>query len=76
MQSLKILEKPKRYITRDGRDAVVLATGPGITEAIGTKLFGVLSSGEGRWIDASWSVAGKFDALVIGDHNFDLVREV
>lgn len=71
---LKFFEKPKKYHTRDGREAVIFARGLGVTEATGEKLFGVISCSK-NWMEASWSLAGKYDSLAIGDNDFDLVRE-
>jgi hypothetical protein len=69
---MKVFEKPKQYKTRSGLDVLVFCRAEGTTKSIGDRLFGVVNCGDG-WMDASWTIGGKFNGFDIGDTDLDLV---
>jgi hypothetical protein len=70
---MRVFEKPRRFRTRDGREAVVFCQGRG---SIGDKFFGVLELSKDEMMDASWMLCGKYNGMTLDPGDLDLVEEL
>lgn len=77
MENLKIYDKPKKYrIRQNSGTALVFCEGKGMTDSVGIRMFGVIETGFGSFLDASWSIGGKYSPLTVGDSPLDLMELV